>query len=58
MSLLCPSLENTVPEEKHYNPGLTTQGISSEVFPSKEKPVQTQQDAAPSARPFFNLRPA
>lgn len=58
MSLLCPSPENTVTEEKHYSPGLTAQGTSTEAFPSKEKPVQTQQDAAPSPRPFFNLRPA
>lgn len=58
MSRLCPSPENPVPEEKHYSPGLTTQGISSEAFPSKEKPVQTQQDTAPSPHPFFHLTPA
>lgn len=51
MSLLCPFHKDT--QEKHYSPGLTSQGISSEAFPGKEKPVQTQQDTAPSPRPFF-----
>lgn len=55
MSLLCPSPENTVPEEKHCSPGLPTQGISTEAFPSKEQP---KQDTAPSPHPFFKLRTA